>query len=377
MHFQNLAMFTTWRAMCVVLLVFISTQAYAVSFTVVNNEELPLEMTVQHRNHCFQTSDPNAVNGKTTLIPPKGELKLGFWHAGDWRGCGGTAGEFVLVFSPSVKVGSIEKDKVGFWFDRGQGFGMLTTVYPNHFPGKLTKVGGDNTFTTDAHMDKVHKIDADGYWDQICDGSCTKSTTKTVTESSANKNSVTKEQSSAIASSLTLGAEGGGFSASVSISAEQKDMLSRTMESSFEKGLSETNVLDFSQYTAEKMGEWNINGIYQWVVAVNLSDGTKHTVRSPIFRCVSSTRSPSYSPFDQLGVGSCTGGLAEQANAQVPVGSNTAAARGFELFWDGKKVNGPEADRFTLEQAKQSCSQNRRAGVKIECRFNGTTFYME
>jgi hypothetical protein len=59
------------------------------------------------------------------------------------------------------------------------------------------------------------------------------------------------------------------------------------------------------------------------------------------------------------------------------VASNQAAARGFELFWDGKKVNGPETVSFTFEQSKLSCNQNRRDGIKIECRFNGNTFYIE
>ncbi len=54
-----------------------------------------------------------------------------------------------------------------------------------------------------------------------------------------------------------------------------------------------------------------------------------------------------------------------------------ADSRGFELFWDGKQVNGPETVSFTMDQAKQSCTQNLRPGIKVECRFNGNTFHMD
>ncbi|MFK5978126.1 MAG: hypothetical protein QM488_04500 [Rhizobiaceae bacterium] len=50
------------------------------------------------------------------------------------------------------------------------------------------------------------------------------------------------------------------------------------------------------------------------------------------------------------------------------------AARGFELFWNGKKVNGPDAQNFTRSQANSACQQNQRSGVRVECRFNGVSF---
>lgn len=46
---------------------------------------------------------------------------------------------------------------------------------------------------------------------------------------------------------------------------------------------------------------------------------------------------------------------------------------GFELFYDGERVNGPDAALYTRQQANESCSTSRSwyPAVQIECRYNG------
>jgi len=47
---------------------------------------------------------------------------------------------------------------------------------------------------------------------------------------------------------------------------------------------------------------------------------------------------------------------------------------GFELFWDGKKVNGPETEFISYEQAVATCEVNYRPNIIVECRYHGHTF---
>lgn len=49
---------------------------------------------------------------------------------------------------------------------------------------------------------------------------------------------------------------------------------------------------------------------------------------------------------------------------------------GFELFFNGKRVNGPESSFYTIRQARESCSWNRQRhrGTLVECRYDGRPF---
>lgn len=52
--------------------------------------------------------------------------------------------------------------------------------------------------------------------------------------------------------------------------------------------------------------------------------------------------------------------------------------RGYELFFDGKLVSGPEAAYYTGDQARKNCRVNRERytgdGTRVECRYNGKPF---
>jgi len=51
--------------------------------------------------------------------------------------------------------------------------------------------------------------------------------------------------------------------------------------------------------------------------------------------------------------------------------------RGYELFFTGVCVNGPEAAFYTIDQARENCRWNmaNNPDVILECRYNGITFY--
>ena len=52
--------------------------------------------------------------------------------------------------------------------------------------------------------------------------------------------------------------------------------------------------------------------------------------------------------------------------------------KGYELFFNGKLVSGPEAAFYTWEQARKNCKANDERhdgdGIKVECRYNGKRF---
>ena len=80
----------------------------------------------------------------------------------------------------------------------------------------------------------------------------------------------------------------------------------------------------------------------------------------------------------KFGVGSLVAVLitASGAVAQGSFGDTGASqwGVGFELFWDGRKVNGPETEFFSFQQAQESCNANFRPGIIVECRYHGRTF---
>ena len=53
------------------------------------------------------------------------------------------------------------------------------------------------------------------------------------------------------------------------------------------------------------------------------------------------------------------------------------AGVGYELFVNGKRVNGPEAALYSFEQAKINCQWNlsHNKAMEIECRYNGKVFH--
>lgn len=49
---------------------------------------------------------------------------------------------------------------------------------------------------------------------------------------------------------------------------------------------------------------------------------------------------------------------------------------GYELFFDGLQVNGPDAKFYTRKEAEENCGQNmtQRPRTRVECRFDGRIF---
>jgi hypothetical protein len=54
----------------------------------------------------------------------------------------------------------------------------------------------------------------------------------------------------------------------------------------------------------------------------------------------------------------------------------TMPGMGYELFWDGKRVNGPEAASYSRQEARDNCAWNTRTypGVRVTCFYNGEPF---
>jgi hypothetical protein len=158
MNKKYLAMSEIKQALPIVFFAFFSMQAQAGSITIVNKEPVPITIKIEEWNHCYQPAEGGA-SGQVKIIPPQGKYKWGFWHAGEWRGCGGTAGQFAVKITPAPKSddpsckisdkNTCLKETVAFWFDRGSGFGLLNI---NPFPGTLTNVGVDYTYTTAAGL---------------------------------------------------------------------------------------------------------------------------------------------------------------------------------------------------------------------------------
>jgi hypothetical protein len=50
---------------------------------------------------------------------------------------------------------------------------------------------------------------------------------------------------------------------------------------------------------------------------------------------------------------------------------------GYRLYFDGRKVSGPDAPGYTRRQAEENCAWNVRTkpGISIRCTYNGVTFF--
>ncbi len=61
------------------------------------------------------------------------------------------------------------------------------------------------------------------------------------------------------------------------------------------------------------------------------------------------------------------------AKLKVPAPSPN---KGYQLYFDGRLVSGPDAAGYTLEQAKQNCNSNMQSkpGIAIRCLYNGKVF---
>jgi hypothetical protein len=242
----------------------LTTHTNAGSLTIINNESVPLIMTLRHRIHCFRTNHPLAANGKITEIPAKSSIKLDYWHAGAWRGCGGTAAEFELDFAPFPKIGTTDLNKIAFWFDRGQGFG-IAGAYPNHFPGTLSGSGSDRVFTTNANLGRPKLGKAIGDWVSVRTGGTAKgklTMSKSFNVGGSNEKTVSTETRRAISATVEAGVEYGVGSASLSVtgSSESAKTEASAIAKTFENGgeVSCEQEIDTEAYDYDVMWQWQV-----------------------------------------------------------------------------------------------------------------------
>lgn len=66
----------------------------------------------------------------------------------------------------------------------------------------------------------------------------------------------------------------------------------------------------------------------------------------------------------------------ELETLKAGIGETIEEYRGYELFWDGKRVNGPEAAFYSRQEARDNCAWNTRTypRVRVTCIYNGEPF---
>lgn len=325
MSIQSIAKPAIKTMISMVFFASLATHANAGSLTVVNNESVPLVMTLHHRIHCFQTNDPIAANGKITEIPAKSSVKFSYWHANEWRGCGGTAAEFELDFDPFPKIGKTNLNKIAFWFDRGQGFG-IAGAYPNHFPGTLSGSGYERIFTTNANLGKP-KLElgkAIGNWVSVRTGGTAKgkvTMSKSFNVGGSNEKNVSREVRNAISATVEAGVSYGIGSASVSVtgSSESAKTEASTIAKTFDNGgeVSCEQEVDTEAYDYEVM--------WQWQVAV--TGDAPATIATCTVGCTKTGDQPRFLPGSSEQLRSCKIPKEVQKVAPAPAAqpSNTAA----------------------------------------------------
>jgi hypothetical protein len=163
---QSSSISSVKRATFAALFAFFSMHAQAGSMTVVNGQEIPITIKIIQWNHCYQPS-PGGEGGTLREIQPGNSYKWTYWQAGDWRGCGKASGQFGFSVYPKAP-GTLDPDckktpaqckddvaldKVAlkFWGNNAD------YLLPNPFPGTLSNVSGDLTFTTGATSDNFKK----------------------------------------------------------------------------------------------------------------------------------------------------------------------------------------------------------------------------
>jgi hypothetical protein len=58
-------------------------------------------------------------------------------------------------------------------------------------------------------------------------------------------------------------------------------------------------------------------------------------------------------------------------------GGHYGGHSGYRLYFDGRKVSGPDAPGYTRRQAEENCAWNVRTkpGLSIRCTYDGVTFF--
>jgi hypothetical protein len=97
----------------------------------------------------------------------------------------------------------------------------------------------------------------------------------------------------------------------------------------------------------------------------------QNTLAFPNFRYVDAKHNPGHKALARLD--DCTLGAMHPFIGEF----RTIPGRGYELFYDGKRVNGPETVFYTGAQARQNCRHNaqRHRDIQVLCRYDGQQFH--
>ncbi|WP_157828038.1 FG-GAP-like repeat-containing protein [Paraglaciecola sp. MB-3u-78] len=173
MSIYNISMSGLRSAIFVGFLLLFNTQAHAYGWSIVNDEPIPIQITLGKWNNCYVNSDGKGASGVTAIIPAGESYEFRFSHinqtgVSDVLGCDDIWGKFAVTFSPAPSLGTVTFNKIGFEFhpDHAKG-NLMGSEYPNPFPGTLTQDGIEYTFTTAAGFVKSEAV---GRWVSVLSG---------------------------------------------------------------------------------------------------------------------------------------------------------------------------------------------------------------
>lgn len=193
-------------------------------FTVTNGEKIPIRISILPRNHCYQAKE---ITGITLL--PGFSYEWGWWHAGPWRGCGGAAAEFTIVFDPPLVQGGVKNDTIAFWFDRGTGFGPLKVDNP--YRGDFSADGGDKRFITRAGFTSTDEVLFPNETIILEAINGTQAGEKGGSTRSEETRAQERQQRSKLLLDASVGYDGAGASSKASMSAEMENSLKEEAKS--------------------------------------------------------------------------------------------------------------------------------------------------
>jgi hypothetical protein len=141
-------------------------------------------------------------------------------------------------------------------------------------------------------------------WVQICNKTCNIEIEETVTVGESTEKVNSSSETEALSVSIGFGVEFPGGSAS----AEATSSFESTSTQQFSRAISSESSTAKKRtvaFTAEELGKFNIDSVWQWVAESTLSNGKKVLIRSLNTTCRPDSNPPTYMPGSPEDEGSC------------------------------------------------------------------------
>jgi hypothetical protein len=312
MSIYNLSMPALRGALFVGFLLLFNTQAHAYGnygFTIINNEPIPIQITINQIIHCYVAADSKGLSGVTVKIPAMHNYNFRFNHinqtgVSNVRGCDDVWGKFKITFSPAPTLGTDTPHKeIGFAFhpDWPKDSYQMLTEFPNSFPGKITQGNGQEYFFNTAAGFVEGK--AVGTWESVrVGGTATGSVSleKSFSVGGSNETTVSSETRQEISETVEVGISYGGVSlgASGTNTSESSTSEAKTIANSFQNNqtMSCEQEIDTETYDYEAM--------WQWQVTVS-GNNDQATIATCTVACTKTGAKPTFAPGSAEQLQSC------------------------------------------------------------------------